>query len=146
MSKDHVYVSLSEMGDKKLLNLFITYLHFFPLCLKVRKHAKGLNPILMKYVRKKGGTAQKLYLCLLPLNSWEFVDTAVVIYNEHQSVRLNRALVSLCQTSSVSGQKLHYRAVGLAKRRNNSSCVLDPWEHPSSWEIRGPSVAPLNAT
>lgn len=34
----------------------------------------------------------------------------------------------------------------LAKRKNNSSCVPEPLEHPNSWEIGGQSVASLNGT
>lgn len=69
----------------------------------------------------------------------------VVRHKEHQSGRLNRALVSLCQTSSHCRQKQYYRAVGLAKK-NNSSCVLGPLEDPNSWEIGGLPVAQLNGT
>lgn len=53
----------------------------------------------------------------------------------------NWALVSYCQASSDKGQKQYYRAVGLARRKNNSCCVPEPLEHPNSWEIGGPSVA-----
>lgn len=75
----------------------------------------------------------------------EVVEAVVVRHKEHQSGRLNRALVSLCQTSSHCRQKQYYRAVGLAKK-NNSSCVLGPLEDPNSWEIGGLPVAQLNGT
>lgn len=73
------------------------------------------------------------------VRSYEVVE-AVVVRHKHQSDRLNCALVSLCQTSSDCRQKQYYRAVGLAKKRNNSSCVPAPLEHPNSWDIGGLSV------
>lgn len=53
-------------------------------------------------------------------------------------------MVSYCQASSDPGQKQYYRAVGLAKGRNNSLCVLELLERPNSWEIGGLTVTALN--
>lgn len=49
--------------------------------------------------------------------------------------------MSLCQGGANHAQKQHYRAVALAKKENNSSCVPEPLEHPNSWEIGGLSVS-----
>lgn len=71
------------------------------------------------------------------------VVEAEAVGTQGAPVRLNWALVSLCQASSVR-QKQYYRVLGLAKKKNNSPSVPEPLEHPNSWEIGGLSVAPLN--
>lgn len=76
----------------------------------------------------------------------EVAEAAARRHKERQSRQTNWAPVSLCQASSDQGQKQYYIAVGLAKRKNNSCCVLEPLEHPNSWEIGGLSVAPVNGT
>lgn len=68
-----------------------------------------------------------------------------VRHKEHQSDRLNGALVSLCQAGSNQGQKQYYGAVGLLRGRTIAP-VCEPLEHPNSWEIGGLSVAPLHGT
>lgn len=74
----------------------------------------------------------------------ELGEAVTVKHKEHQSDKLNWALVSHCQPRPDQGQKQYYGAVGQANRKNNSFCVWEPLEHPNSWEIGGLTLAPLN--